>query len=232
MSGGWAVCCHKFIVFSSVGNIFCPYFFSTEVVPQEARHHAMKSMCRTSADSMNPCSRQRQSCQMTTDWPHHPCPPVPPFWLLSGETLQWEETRRTIVEHKVNGQRQPAVCFPSATTALGCFAGAFMYVSVKENLEPHRILHRWVCLSLEPSIPSGGYSTRPPINTETLDESPNNHLHIYSTIYKASSCLLSLSSQPLGVFRPASALSMLPCLFLSSVSIWARKALWELKGSL
>lgn len=155
ISGGWVVCCHKFIVFSSVGNIFCPHLFSTEAVPQEARHHAMKSMCRTSADSMNPCSRQRQSCQMTTDWPHRPCPRVPPFWLLSGETLHWEKTQRTIVEHKVDGQRQPAVSFPSAATALGCFAGAFVYVNVKVDLEPHRILHRWICLSLGVSILQG-----------------------------------------------------------------------------
>lgn len=31
---------------------------------------------------------------------------------------------------------------------------------------------------------SGGYGTGPPINTETLDESLNNHPHIDSTIYK------------------------------------------------
>ena len=54
-------------VFSLVGNLFCPHLFLIEAVPQEARHHATKSMCRTSADSMNPCSRERQSCQVMTN---------------------------------------------------------------------------------------------------------------------------------------------------------------------
>lgn len=50
-----------------VGNLFWPHLFLTEAVPQEVRPHAMKSMCRTSADFMNPCSRERQFCHVMTN---------------------------------------------------------------------------------------------------------------------------------------------------------------------
>lgn len=193
MAGGWVVCCHKFIVFSSVGNIFCPHLFSTEAVPQEARHRAMKSMCRTSADSMNPCSRQRQSCQTPTDWPHRPCPRAPPFWLLSGET----PLRRDAENHGgAPGGWAEAACsvFSIRCRCSGMFCRGFRCMLVSRwtwNLAgffTDESVSAWCLPFLR------GYSTGQPINTETLDESPNNHPHIYSTIYKASSCLLSLSS--------------------------------------
>lgn len=80
-----------------LGVDFPPGFPVTEMVPSEARPHAMKSMCRTSAAFTSPCSTGRQSWQVMRSWPQRLRPPTPPSWLLSGEDLQWEKAQGTIV---------------------------------------------------------------------------------------------------------------------------------------
>lgn len=129
-----------------------PPLILNRAVPQEARHRAHE-------EHVQNIRRFHESLQQaeavlpdaTTDWPHRPCPRTPPFWLLSGETPLRRDMRWA-----PGGWAGAACSVFSISCCSGMFCRAFdLYVSVKVDLEPRRVLHRWICLSLVPSIPSG-----------------------------------------------------------------------------
>lgn len=170
--------CHGRRVSCLLSQIYCfligweyilPHLFSAEAVPQEARHRAMKSMCRTSADSMNPCSRQGQSLARRDRLAASPMTSS----RLHSTSLGWDSTEKDMkgipddgLHTRWMGREQLLQCFPSDALLWDVLQGLSLYVSIKVDLEPRRVLHRWICLWCLPFL--WGYSTGQPINTRNF----------------------------------------------------------------